>query len=43
MAMNDTKFQNYRKAWDSQWARVREIMCGVKHYDCEVLEHVYDV
>ena len=43
MARNDIKYQNYRKAWDSQWARVREIICGDKHYDCEVLEHVYDV
>ena len=43
MARNDVRYQNYRKAWDAQWGRVKEIMCGGEHYDCEVLEHVYDV
>ena len=43
MARSDPKFESYRKAWDSQWARVKEIMCSPQHYDCQVLEHVYDV
>ena len=37
MARNDPKCQSYRKAWDSQWARVKEIMCSPQHYDCQVL------
>ena len=40
MALDDVKYKNYRKAWDSQWARVKEIICGRDHYDCEVLDRV---
>lgn len=43
MAMNDVKFENYRKAWDSQWARVKLILCGREHYDCEVLDEVHKI
>lgn len=42
MARDDPKFESYRKAWNSQWARVKEIMCGPQHYDCQVLEQVHN-